>query len=61
MGILDDVSPASENAVPVESQARLPGLFAHAVKPEKQAKETVTCKGKSSVVVPNCTQYYLEP
>lgn len=61
MGLLDDVSPASENAVPVESQARLPGLFAHAVKPEKQAKETFTCKGKSSVVVPNCTQYYLEP
>ena len=37
MGLLDDVPPASENAVSVEPQAGLPGLFAHAIEPEKQA------------------------
>ena len=61
MGFLDDVSPASEDALPLESQAGLPGLFAHAFKPKKQAKETVTGTSKSSVVVPNCTQCNLEP
>ena len=61
MGLLDDVPPASENAVSVEPQAGLPGLFAHAIEPEKQAKETFTGKGQSSVVVSSCTQHNLEP
>ena len=60
MGLLDDVPSAAKDALPVEPQACLPGLFAHAVKPKEQAQETLTCKGKSSAIVAHCTQCNLE-
>lgn len=60
MGILDDVPPASKDAIPMEPQAGLQDLFNDETQSTQQAQETASGPDESSIASPHCTECDME-